>query len=171
MESAAFFFPVVFITSIWVTVIIGNIDDDPHREMVAASAGGQRRLHTLRARASAMLLIMVHAPLALVVVLGGPNIALQATMAVPLLFLGAIALGVGVGNLLHRPLVDEVGVAALAGPLALAGLMLFPPVQWVLRQTNDGSSIGAVALFPVSVAAGSLFLIMARWMLRRRRIG
>ena len=39
LEGAAFLFPVVVISATWLTVTMGNLDDKPHRELLAAAAG------------------------------------------------------------------------------------------------------------------------------------
>jgi len=167
-ENSAFFFPVVYIISLWVAVIVGNIDDDAHREMVAASAGGVGKLHTIRAATAASVLFGFVVVLSVVVGLVGQGKSLTSLLAVLPLLSGGMLLGVGAGNMMCRPVVDEIGVAAVGGPLSLSALMLAPPIHWVLWETNAGSLRGAAAVFPAAIAAVVVLAGLSRVLLRRR---
>src|SRR6478736_7011152 len=57
LDNAANLFFAVLIVSVWCTSAIGNVDDDPHRDLCAAAVGGPTRLAAMRQVAA--LLVMV----------------------------------------------------------------------------------------------------------------
>jgi hypothetical protein len=143
----------------WLTVGIGNVDDEGHRELLAAAVGSPGRLHRDRAAAA---LVLANG-LALVPTVAGIALAEQSTRRVNgavivitcvLVQLAATALGVGIGTLLHRPVVRNTGVALLVSIGALVGLVLLPPVQHVLRNLNDDRTGSALVASLVAMAIG-----------------
>lgn len=165
LEEAAFLFPVVTLVAIWMSVAIGGVDDKPHRELVAAAAGGPVRLHLLRALASTLIVASVSIALIVLIGLVSGEASVESLAASAGLVLAAALIGVGVGNLLYPPIVSEAGVGVVAAPVFLAFMMLFPPIQAVLRASNSGSVWGAVAVLPAAatfaialLAAGSVIV-------------
>ena len=49
LANAGSGFLLLFAVTCWITVVTGNVDDDGHRELLAASAGSPGQLHRLRA--------------------------------------------------------------------------------------------------------------------------
>ncbi len=168
VDTAAFMFPVVLLASIWLTVVVGRIDDRPHRDFLAAAVGGQGSLHSLRLAASVGIGgAITTATVALSVVINGiPSNRLLVVAGFGVL-LSAVFLGAGAGCLLHPPFVSEVGVAAIAGPVFLVAVMLAPPVQWSIRQTNRESTQGAMLLVAGSIAALGLVGLVGRLLAAR----
>lgn len=144
----------------WLTVAIGNVDDDGHRELLAAAAGSPAQLQRVRALSAYIGANVI----GLVTTGAGVAAATQATRSIGeahiiggclLLELTATAIGVGIGTLLHRPVVRHGGATLLVATGALVGLILLPPVQHVLRQLNDDRTGGLVVLTLVALAAGT----------------
>lgn len=114
-------------------------------------------LHLYRAAASFVVVAGYGMVLVGTVVLLSGSFGLTEMVASIGLVLAGALIGVGVGNVLHEPTNTEVGVAVVVAPVFLAALMLFPPVQWVLRTSNDGSALGVAAMVPAAV----VFLVSA----------
>jgi hypothetical protein len=167
LANAGNMFLLLVALSCWLTVAIGNVDDDGHRELLAAALGSPGRPHRSRAVSAYLAANVVSAactpagllaateparPIAEIVVVG----------SCVLMQLGATALGVGIGTLLHRPVLRHGGVSLLATAGALVAIILLPPVRCVLRQLNDGRTTGVVALagaggvIALAAAAGAL---------------
>lgn len=161
LSNASSAFMVVVAITCWLTIAVGNVDDDGHRELLTAVAGSPARLQ----RSRAISAYVAGNTIALVSTVVG--IALAATPRRPvgnvriygaclLLQLAATAIGVGIGTLLHRPVVRNTGVTLLVSVGALVTLILLPPVQHVLRQMNDDRTGGLVVLSVVALAATAL---------------
>jgi len=157
LSNAANAFIMVVTVSSWLTITIGNVDDDGHRELLAAAIGSPGRLH----RSRALSAYLGANALGSVVTLAGILATTRPTRSISeffvvascvLLQLAATAIGVGIGTMLHRPVVRNPGVTLLVAAAALVGLILLPPVEYVLRQLNDGRTGGVVAL---TVVAGA----------------
>jgi hypothetical protein len=143
----------------WLTVAIGNVDGDGHRELLAAAAGSPARLQRVRAGAAylagnAVALVITVVGIALATNPSHPVSQPRIIVACVLVQLAATAIGVGIGTLLHRPVVRNGGVTLLASAGALVVLILLPPVQRVLRELNDDRTDGLVVLTVVALAAG-----------------
>jgi hypothetical protein len=144
----------------WITVAIGNVDDDGHRELLAAAAGSPGRLQRTRATSAylagnAIALVSTIIGIALATSPSRPVSHVRIVGACLLLQLAATAIGVGIGTLLHRPVLRNGGVTLLASAGALVGLILLPPVQHVLRELNEDRTDGLVVLAVVALIAGS----------------
>jgi hypothetical protein len=158
---ANMFLMLVAVTS-WLTVAIGNVDDDGHRELLAAAVGSPARLHRSRAISAYLAANTVCAAGTLAALLAStkparPTAEIVIVGACGLMQLGATAIGVGIGTLLHRPVVRHAGVTLLVTIAALVGIILLPPVQSVLRALNDGRTTGVIAL----AAAGGVIAVAA----------
>ena len=129
---AAALFPAAAIWAAWTTIAIGSVDDDPHYDLLAAAAGSVARLHRARAATVAVAGTAWAVTVALVITpLGSacseaqrrsPS-ALQCDqprtvvplVAVTVLTAGVWA-GIGIGTLLHRPIVARPGRHARRRP-------------------------------------------------------
>jgi hypothetical protein len=150
----------------WITVAIGNVDDDGHRELVAAAAGSPARLHRWRALtayvgANVLALAVTVAGIASGTSATRPVGAARVDVSCVLLELAATAIGVGLGTLLHRPVLRNSGVGVLVAIGGLVGVILLPPVQHVLRQLNDDRTGGLVPLTLAALALGGLCVALS----------
>ncbi len=168
LEEAAFLFPVAILVTIWLTVIVGGLDDKPHRELVAAAAGGPVRLHLLRATASMLVVGPATVVVVLVVGMVSGEASVGSLAASAGLVMAAVLIGVGIGNVLHPPIVTEIGLAVGLAPILLALIMLLPPIQAVLRMSNNGSIWGAVAVLPAATAFAATLLTTGSYIVARR---
>jgi hypothetical protein len=173
LGNASSSFMMLVAATCWLTVAMGNIDDVGHRELVTAIAGSPAQLHRWRALsayvgANAIALVITVADIAS----GGAHTRLAGAPRIiascVVLQLGATALGVGLGTLLHRPVLDSTGVAVLIAIAGLVGLILLPPVQHVLRQFNNGHTGGLVPLVLATLAAGAISVTVSGALATRR---
>ncbi len=155
--------------SVWITVLVGSCDDNGHREMLAAQLGSIRRAHVERALGATALLLATSALCTVVPVLTSSlrrsgegadplpsNLTILATgFATHFSFCWV---GVAVGTLLHRPLVDRTSVAVLAAIALGLALPFVPPVIYVLRELNRNraGSVPILLVASVCIAAASM---------------
>jgi hypothetical protein len=148
LDNAANLFFAVLIVSVWCTSAIGNVDDDPHRDLCAASVGGPARLMVSRhAAALVMMTVTVGVVAALGIVSGARTAASGPTVVagtVGLLASGAL-LGVAIGGFLHRPILRSTAWVVVIALVAIMVVVLLPPVRDVLRDA-DHSRIGGVGV-------------------------
>ena len=145
----------------WLTVAVGNVDDDGHRELLTAVAGSPARLHRSRALAAFGLVnFLALVPTIAGIAAGRPEHARNAGVVVItciLVQLAATALGVAIGTFVHRPVVRNGGLTLLVSVGALVALALLPPVQHVLRDLNDGRAgtacVGGLIALAIGIAA------------------
>jgi hypothetical protein len=156
LTNASNIFLLLVALTCWLTVTIGNVDDDGHRELLAAAIGSPARLHRSRALSAYLAANALSAVGTLACLLASsqptrptPEIVVVGTCV--LMQLAATAIGVGVGTLLHRPVLRHAGVALLVTVAALIGIILAPPVQSVLRALNMGRTTGVIALATAGV--------------------
>jgi hypothetical protein len=151
LDNAANLFFAVLVVSVWWTSAIGNVDDDPHRDLCAASVGGPARLSALR-HAGALGLLLAVAVIAAVggIVTGTGSRASSATVVAGTIGLLASAalLGVAIGAFLHRPVVRSTAWTVVGGVVAIMVVVLLPPVRDVLHDA-DHSRIGGVGILAV----------------------
>ena len=158
LSNAGSSFLMLVAVACWLTVIVGNVDDDGHRELLAAAIGSPARLHRSRAiagfaAATAVGGVVTLADLFATTGATRPTSVIVIVGACVLLELAATAIaGAAIGTLLHRPVLRHAGVTLLVALGALVGLILLPPVQYVLRELNDGRTNGVVALAAAGVA-------------------
>ena len=146
-------------------ILVGNVDDDAHRELVTAVVGTRTRLHVMGTATSlawcaalagavtvASLLIHRHAH----------SLPVEAAGAFGLAGSGAL-IGVALGAPLHRPLVRATATSLVLALGGLLALVLLPPIEAVLRRAgnNDVSTVpwltaAAVAVAVLSVTASAL---------------
>src|SRR4051794_37635970 len=120
-SSSASLFPVAAVVMCWLTIAIGNVDDEGHRELCTAEAGSPARLLLVRSLSAlvpaVVLAVLVTVGLAIVTPSsGGAAADLGAVLVVPLA--GGL-LGIGIGGLLHRPLVRHLGLTVVGAIGAL----------------------------------------------------
>jgi hypothetical protein len=172
LALSSMLFPAWLIVSVWLTIITGNIDDDPHRDLLAAAAGSASRLHILRAVSVLVAVMCSSVPVTvLVAVVAQPG---QSTLTVALtsttMCASAAFIGIGVGTCLHRPLIRHAGLSTLLGVSATLGVMLLPPVQHVHRSLNRGQAFPTLPLLLAAVAwSVSMMLLASQVTLRRAR--
>jgi hypothetical protein len=162
LANAGSLFLLLVALTCWLTVTIGNVDDDGHRELLAAAIGSPAQLHRSRAISAYLAANAVSSAGTLACVLAAtkptrPTAEAAVVGACVLMQLAATAIGVGIGTLLHRPVLRHAGVTLLVTVAALVGIILLPPVQSVLRALNDGRTTGVIAL----AAAGGVIAFAA----------
>jgi len=173
IANAANSFIMLVLISSWITVIIGNVDDDGHRELLAAVAGSPANLHRSRALSAYLAANVIGAvpTVAGILATSRPTRPINETYIVivcVLMQLAATAIGVGIGTMLHRPVVRHAGITLLASVGAIVGLVLLPPVQYVLRQLNNGRTGGVVAMTAVALVVGVISVATAGELADRR---
>jgi hypothetical protein len=160
LGNASNAFMMIVAVTCWITVAIGNVDDDGHRELLAAAAGSPAHLQRTRAfsayvAGNAIAIVSTIIGIAVATSPSRPVSEVRIVGACLLLQLAATAIGVGIGTLLHRPVLRNGGLTLLAAAAALVGLILLPPVQHVLRQLNDSRTDGLIALSAVALVAAA----------------
>jgi hypothetical protein len=159
LDNAANLFFAVLVVAVWATSALGNVDDDPHRDLCAAANGGPARLATMRHVGALVLLLPVIAVVgALAIVSGSRDGASWATVVFGtggLLLSGAL-LGVAIGAFLHRPIVGSTAWTVVVALVAIIAVVLLPPVRDLLHDV-DHSRIGGVGvLLVVSLAVAAI---------------
>lgn len=159
LDNAANLFFAMLVVAVWCTSAIGNVDDDPHRDLCAAAVGGPARLAV--ARHAAAVLVMV-AAVGVVSVLGiasgsrdGASAPTIVAGTVGLLASGAL-LGVAIGAFLHRPLVRSTAWTVVVALVAIMVVVLLPPVRDVLRGADHARIGGVGILFVASLVIAAV---------------
>jgi hypothetical protein len=154
--------PCYVIVGCWLSIIIGSIDDDAHRELVTAAVGSRRRLHVIRIAAA--ILIVGGAATAIsiagLLLFSHPQGLFPAATTTVAFAWSGVLIGTAFGAPLHRPLVRH-GATALAIALALLfGFFVLPPMQDVLRKgsVDDTSHVAPLFLISIMLAAASTVL-------------
>jgi hypothetical protein len=144
--------PCYVIIGCWLSIIIGSIDDDAHRELVTAAVGSRHRLHIVRIAAG--LLITASAATAISVVglllfthTAGWLPAFGATFA---LSWSGVLIGGAFGAPLHRPLIRHAATALAISLVLLFGFFLLPAMQDVLRRGSADDTSRVAPLFVIS---------------------
>jgi hypothetical protein len=162
LDNAANLFFAVLIVAVWFTSTIGNVDDDPHRDLCAAANGGPARLAVTR-HVSALLALLVAAVVvgALAVASGSRDGASAVTVVAGTAGLlgSGVLLGVAIGGFLHRPVVRSTAWVVVIAIVAVIVVALLPPVRDVLRDTDHGE-IGGVGILTV---VSCLVAAVASW--------
>jgi hypothetical protein len=153
-NAASMFFGVV-VFSCWITVVAGNVDDDPHRDLCAALAGSPGRLHVRRTVAAVLAVAAVALVTALLLAFAGDRSrhdagSLVATSSAALL--AAAFIGSTIGGFLHRPVLRNVAWSVTLAIAAILVVALLPPIHDVLRALNDDRATNVVALLLASAA-------------------
>ena len=162
IQRAGGMLPCYVIVGCWLSIIIGSVDDDAHRELVTAAVGSRTRLHVLR-NVTALVVMIAFATIVSVaglLLFPRPSGVVERTAATFGLAWSGVFLGIAFGAPLHRPVVRH-GASALAFALVLLlGLFLFPPMQNILRGTDTDNTRHVAALFVIStvLAVGSTLL-------------
>jgi hypothetical protein len=151
LDNAANLFFAVLVVSVWATSAIGNVDDDPHRDLCAAANGGPARLATLRHAGAVLALLPVVAVIGVLAVASGSRDgASWGTIAAGTagLLLSGVLLGLAVGAFLHRPILRSNAWTVVLALLAIMVVVLLPPVRDVLHDV-DHAKIGGVGVLLV----------------------
>ncbi len=162
--------PAFFIWGLWVALIAGNVDDDPHRDLLVAAVGSPRRLHALRAVSALSMSVPLVAAVTTVVVLTGTTPrSTPSIVAISLsIFISATFAGVGFGTFLHEPVLRHRGAATILSILASVLFVGLPPIPAVMRILNEGDTgtvlpmLGASIIWGLSAIAVASHLSTAR---------
>jgi hypothetical protein len=162
LDNAANLFFALLVVALWLKVTTGNVDDDPHRDLCAASAGGPARLQVTRQLATlAALCPVILIATTLAVVRGTDHRSLATDVAGTLgLLASATLLGIAVGGFLHRPILANPAWTVVLGVASLVGIAVLPPLHNVLRDADRARLDGVVVLLALSsiVATGATSL-------------
>jgi hypothetical protein len=162
LDNADNLFFAVLVVAVWCTSGIGNVDDDPHRDLCAASVGGPARLTMVRHVAALALMMTVVVVVAMVAIASGTGTdTSSATIGagtLGLLTSGAL-LGVAIGSFLHRPILRSIAWTVVAAIVAIMIVVLLPPVRDVLHDVDHARIGGVGVLFGLSV----VLVILAMW--------
>ena len=156
LDNAANLFFAVLIFSVWCTSAIGNVDDDPHRDLCAAAIGGPARLVGVasggrRCSLTVVVALLVSVPAIATGSRAGASSATIVAGTVGLL-VGAALLGVAIGGFLHRPLLRSPAWTVVVALIAIMVVVLLPPVRDVLHDA-DHARIGGVGVLVVVAGA------------------
>ena len=137
----------------WITIVVGNIDDDPHRYVLTAVAGSRARLHVLRALVALSYCAVLAALTSVLIVVDVPPRTQQLQTLGALFALGFSggAMGVSIGTLLHRPVVFNLALTTLGAVLALVGVIALPPAQHLLYRFGKNELVTVWPLLGASV--------------------
>lgn len=160
LSNAANLFFGVAIAGCWTTMITGNVDDDPHRDLCTAIAGSPARLQLIRTAAALGPTVILAAGTSILIAAAGHETrhgVLVVAIASATLLLAAALIGSTIGVFLHRPVLRNFAWSLILAMAALIGTVLLPPVQDVLRNFNRGQTGGVALLLAgtVATAAGS----------------
>lgn len=154
--SAIFMAYLVF--GCWMTVVIGNIDDDAHRYVLTAAAGTRARLHVVRAAVALAYALALAGATSILIIADVPPKHHIAQTLVALLAVGAAGslIGVAIGTFLHRPIIFNIAVTVVIGVLATVCVVALPPMQHVLYHFGKGHIALAAPLLAAAAAASAL---------------
>lgn len=169
-ELASVLFPAYLVAGAWLTIITGNIDDDAHRDLLAAAIGSPTRLHLWRA-----ITVLVMASVVAVVVAGGVAVMAEPGRS-PVVVVGvtftvsaaAVLIGLGIGTFLHRPLLRHRGLSVLTATAGCIVVMLLPPIQSAHRALNDDRVSGAYLLLVGAAIWAAVSCLCASQLVARR---
>jgi hypothetical protein len=137
------------IVGAWLGFLVGDLDDDAHRELVTAATRTPGRLHVLRAvtawvwsATSAVSIVAV----SLIVHRHSHPFAIEALASTGIAVAGSL-LGVAIGAPLHRPVVRKQSTSLGTAALCLVGLAILPAMQRVLREVSSENASHVPALF------------------------
>ena len=171
LELASVFFPAYMIVGTWLTIITGNIDDDAHRDLLAAAAGSASRLHVLRSIAVLMMTGTIAIAIAVVVaVVAQPGRSTLTVLVVAAsVSISGLLIGIGIGTLLHRPLLRHRGMSVLLATGGCIVVMLLAPIQSVHRSLNNGDNNNTTWLLFAAALAWAATSVLAASQLTDRR--
>jgi hypothetical protein len=151
VSRSAGMLPCYVIVGCWLSIIIGSVDDDAHRELVTAAVGSRRRLHIIRVATGLLIVAGAATAISLVGLFlfsHGPGLAMTASLG---LAWSGVLIGTAFGAPLHRPLIRH-GATALAISLALLfGFFVLPPTQDILRRGSTADTSRVAPLFIISI--------------------
>jgi len=155
LDNAANLFFAVLVVALWLAVATGNVDDDPHRDLCAASVGGPARLQAARQLATMVALGPAVLIATVLAVASGTDHRPLATDVVGTLglLISAALLGAAIGGFLHRPILTNVAWSVVLGVAAALFIAVLPPLRDVLRDADHAHLDGVAALFALSAVA------------------
>lgn len=152
--------PALLLWGIWLSLIAGRIDDDPHRDLRAAVAGSSARLHVSLALSTIAISAALVAGLSLIVATtsteqGRNAIEIFATAISTLM--AAVVVGTAIGSALHPPVVRQRGFSIILGTAGFVAVLIFPPTERLFRSLEAGDitwGLWAIApAIPISTIA------------------
>ncbi len=142
LSNAGSISPAFILWATWMTLIAGNVDDDPHRDLIAAALGSAAKVHALRSASVAAMATLPAGAVSLLVALTGHqpdrSTGFVATVTFAVLMSAALV-GISIGTLLHRPLLRHRGAATLLSIAGPVGVLLLPPTRTLLRSLDSGN--------------------------------
>jgi hypothetical protein len=184
LGNAASMFAAFVMWTLWMAGVAGNVDDSPHRDLLAAAAGSAARLHAMRSIAvlgAASVLAAVTTVLNALLSDEAARTAADPVRSVVIersefyvaagtlgLLLAGAAIGLAVGTWLQRPILDLGPVVVLVGFVTVSGVLVLGPVQWVMRGYNASSASRLTSLLPVSCVLCAASVIGAAAVAGRR---
>jgi len=155
-SSSASLFPVQAVVLCWLTIAIGNVDDDGHRELCTAEAGSPARLLVVRSTSALALAVVlaVVVTVGLAIVTPGPRSSITDLGAVLVVPLAGGVLGIGIGGLLHRPIVRHLGLTVVAALGALVVTITTGPATSLLHDVTAGHVTAAYELLAATAVVG-----------------
>ncbi len=172
LSNAANMFFGVAVAGCWITMITGNVDDDPHRDLCAAIAGSPAHLQVIRTLAALATTVILAAATSILIASTGHE-AHQGVLAVGVagaaLLVSAALIGSTIAAFLHRPVLRNFAWSLILAIAALVGTVLLPPVQQVLRNFNRGQTGDVALLLAVAVATAACSTAASAAVANRRR--
>ena len=170
LEFASVLFPAYVIVGTWLTIITGNVDDDAHRDLLAAAAGSASRLHVLRSTTVLVMTGTIALAVAVVVaVVAQPGRSTLTVLVVAAsVSISGLLIGIGIGTLLHRPLLRHRGLSLLLATGGCIVVMLLAPIQSVHRSLNNGDTNTTWLLFTAALAWAAASVLVASQLTDRR---
>jgi hypothetical protein len=159
LDNAANLFFALLIVAVWCTSAIGNVDDDPHRDLCAAAIGGPARVATARHAAALVAMVVVAGVVTVfAIVSGSRGGASWATIVAGSfgLLASAAVLGTAIGCFLHRPVLRSPAWTVVVALAAIIVVALVPSVRDVLRDADHNRIGGVGVLVVVSLAIAGI---------------
>lgn len=152
VENASACFLAFVICGLWVMVQLGNLDDDPRRDLLAAAAGSSARLHWLRAATTLSALALVGLPVSLAILFrSGERSAIWLMVIFAILALGS-TIGTSLGSWLTRPMMRHRGAVVLLAIAGVIGISRITPINDALATMADGDRSPLLWLLPATAA-------------------
>jgi hypothetical protein len=162
LDNAANLFFAVLIVAVWATSAIGNVDDDPHRDLCAAANGGPARLAALRHVAAVLELLPVVVVAGVLALASGPRHGASwgtVVAGTAGLLASGVLLGAALGSFLHRPVLRSTAWTVVVALVAIMVVVLLPPVRGVFHDADHARIGGVGLLFGVAL----VLAVVAGW--------
>lgn len=170
LELASVVFPAYVIVGTWLTIITGNVDDDAHRDLLAAAAGSASRLHVIRSTTVLTITGTIAVAVAVVIsIVAQPGRSTITVLVVAAsVSISGLLIGIGIGTLLHRPLLRHRGLSILLATGGCILVVVLAPIQGVHRSLDDGDTDTTWLLFTAALAWATVSVLTASQLTDRR---